>query len=417
MREMGKKRLVSGILGMTLFSLLSPALFSQADVDCLVCHEDKELTSEAGKSMFVDNEKFQASIHGQAGTSCVECHADLKKVEEFPHVSPLKTVDCSRCHEDSQEQFRRSIHFAAGSKSEAAIVVRCKDCHGTHEIKAKADLDSTVFPLNLPSTCEKCHLEKVETEKGFDFIRQYNQSIHFRALEKSGLTMSANCSQCHGAHEIKSIHDPGSLVSRRNIIKTCGSCHVGIERDYYEGVHGKDYVKGNTDIPVCTDCHNEHDILSPQNLKSNVYATKVAEVCSRCHDNVALSRRYGFLTSRLKTYNETFHGTAAKFGESRVANCASCHGFHSVRPSSDPKSLTHPDNLPATCGQCHPGASRHFAEGRIHSTPEQIDTAKYRTSHVVKSVYIFIIAAIIAVMLVFIAADFLRRVLRKEKHG
>ncbi len=416
MRKIGSLCLRSGIWGMTLLVLLSPALFGQADADCFVCHEDKELTSAAGKSMFVDGENYQGSIHGQAGMSCIDCHDDLKKVEDFPHDSPLKEVECSRCHEDSQEQFRQSIHFLAG-QSAAGIVVSCKDCHGSHEIKTKDDFGSMVFPLNLPSTCEKCHLEKVKTEKGFDFIRQYNQSIHFRALEKSGLTMSASCSQCHGAHETRSVHDPASPVSRQNIIKTCGLCHVGIERVYYEGVHGKDYIKGNLDVPVCTDCHNEHDILSPQNLDSGVYATKVSEVCARCHDNVALSRQYGFLTSRLKTYNETFHGTAARFGETRVANCASCHGFHSVRPSSDPESSIHPDNLPQTCGRCHPGASRRFAEGQIHAIPEEATVAKYRSSHVVKQVYIIIIAVIIGVMLIFIGVDFLRRLFGKEKHG
>ena len=192
---------------------------------------------------------------------------------------------------------------------------------------------------------------------------------------------------------------------------------MGIQRGYLESVHGKDFVKGIKDVPVCTDCHSEHEILSPEDINSKVYSTKVAQVCSRCHDDIALGRQYGFLTSRLRTYNESFHGTAARFGETRVANCASCHGFHNIRASSDPKSSINKENLPATCGKCHPGASRHFAEGRIHSAPEQIDMAKYRTSHVVKNVYIFIIAAIIAVMLVFIAADFLRRILRKEKHG
>jgi hypothetical protein len=229
--------------------------------------------------------------------------------------------------------------------------------------------------------------------------------------------MSANCSNCHGAHDIKGVADPLSLVSRKNIIKTCGTCHVGIQKSYLEGVHGIDYVKGIKDVPACTDCHSEHDILSADDIDSKVYSTKVAQVCSRCHDDIALGRQYGFLTSRLKTYNESFHGTAARFGETRVANCASCHGFHDIRASSDPKSLIHKENLPTTCGQCHPGASRHFAEGRVHSAPEQIETTKYRASHVVKDVYIFIITAIIAVMLVFIAADFLRRILRKEKHG
>jgi predicted CXXCH cytochrome family protein len=397
--------------------LFASPLSPQSNEDCLTCHEDKELKSESGQSVFVDKDIFSASIHGQAEISCVSCHANLEKVTDFPHEAKLKPVDCGGCHEDAVQDFRQSIHFAASASGEAAVRVNCKDCHGTHEIKGPDSFDSTVFPLNLPSTCEKCQLEKVKTEKGYEFIRQYNLSIHFRALEKSGLTMSANCSNCHGAHKTKSVHDPLSLVSRKNIIQTCGTCHVGIQRDYLESVHGKDYFKGIMDVPVCTDCHNEHDITSPQDLSSRVYATKVAEVCVRCHDNLALSRQYGFLTSRLRTYSETFHGTASSFGETRVANCASCHGFHDIRPSSDPKSSINPANLPETCGQCHPGASRRFAEGQIHVIPEEPVTAKYQTSLLVKNIYIIIIAVIISVMLVFIAADLFRRIISKEKHG
>jgi hypothetical protein len=400
-----------------LLIFLSLSAAAQSDEDCLTCHEDKGLKSEAGKPMFVDQAKFQGSIHGQAGISCLDCHADLQKVRDFPHNSPLKSVSCGQCHETAVQQFETSIHQAANEKGTSGITIGCKDCHGTHEIKPGDNFDSPTFAINLPATCEKCHLERVPSKKGTGFIGGYNQSAHFKALEKSGLTMSANCSHCHGAHDIKGVADPLSFVSRKNIIKTCGTCHVGIQKGYLEGVHGIDYVKGIKDVPVCTDCHSEHDILSPEDINSKVYSTKVAQVCSRCHDDIALGRQYGFLTSRLKTYNESFHGTAARFGETRVANCSSCHGFHDIRASSDPKSSINKENLPATCGKCHPGASRHFAEGRIHSAPEQIETAKYRTSHVVKNVYMFIIAGIIAVMLVFIAADFLRRILRKEKHG
>jgi nitrate/TMAO reductase-like tetraheme cytochrome c subunit len=396
---------------------VSPRAAAQSDEDCLTCHEESDLKSEAGRSVFVNPAEFEGSIHGQAGVSCVDCHADLSKDTEFPHRSPLKEVACGLCHETALLQFRSSIHQAANEKGTSGIIVGCKDCHGTHGIKPADDFDSLTFPINLPGTCEKCHLEKVPSKKGAGFIGGYNQSAHFRALEKSGLTMSANCGNCHSAHDIKSVADPLSLVSRKNIIKTCGTCHLGIQKSYLGGVHGIDYVKGIKDVPVCTDCHNEHNIRSPEDIGSTVYSTRVAQVCSRCHDDIALSRQYGFLTSRLRTYNESFHGTAARFGETRVANCASCHGFHDIRASADPKSSINKENLPATCGKCHPGASRHFAEGHIHSAPEQIEMAKYRTSHVVKEVYIFIIAAIIAVMVVFISADFLRRVLRKQKHG
>jgi hypothetical protein len=405
------------LLASALFLFLSASAAAQSDEDCLTCHQDKDLKSEAGKSVSVDPAGFQGSVHGQAGIACVDCHSDLKKVADFPHKSPLLPVSCGNCHETALRQFRASIHQAANEKGTSGMTIGCKDCHGTHEIKPADDFASPTFAINLPATCERCHLERVPSKKGAGFIGGYNQSVHFKALEKSGLTMSANCGHCHGAHDIKAVSDPLSLVSRKNIIKTCGACHVGIQKGYLEGVHGIDYVKRIKDVPVCIDCHSEHNILSPEDADSSVYATKVAQVCSRCHDDMALSRQYGFLTSRLRTYNQSFHGTAARFGETRVANCASCHGFHDIRSSSDPKSSIHKANLPTTCGRCHPGASRHFAEGLVHSAPEQVQTAKYGTAHVVKEVYIFIIAGVIAVMVIFIAADFLRRILRKEKHG
>jgi predicted CXXCH cytochrome family protein len=181
-----------------------------------------------------------------------------------------------------------------------------------------------------------------------------------------------------------------------------------------EGVHGKDYVKGNKDIPVCTDCHSEHDIISPQDLNSTVYATKVADVCARCHDDEALARQYGFLTERLKTYSGSFHGTASKFGETRVANCASCHGFHGIRPSFDPKSSIHPDNLPQTCGNCHPGAGENFAQGKIHVVSEKVSN---KWAYFVKMFYIIMITAVISVFLVFIAADLFHRLRRKREES
>ena len=35
------------------------------------------------------------------------------------------------------------------------------------------------------------------------------------------------------------------------------------------------------------------------------------------------------------------------------ANCASCHGFHNIFPSSDVRSSVNADNLNQTCGRCH----------------------------------------------------------------
>jgi len=199
-------------------------------------------------------------------------------------------------------------------------------------------------------------------------------------------------------------------VSRKNIINTCGQCHLGIKRDYLEGVHGQYYLKGSQDVPVCIDCHSEHNIQTPQTLSSSVYATKVAKVCSRCHDNEALSRQYGLLTSRLKTYSHSFHGIASSFGEAHVANCASCHGFHDIRPWSDPKSSINPNNLPQTCGQCHPGAGKNFAKGKIHVISEKLSN---KWAYYVRIFYIVLISSIISVFLIFISVDLGHRLHQK----
>ncbi len=410
--------ILSLVLVVSATVLAQPAGAVVTDADCLACHSDPGLKSASGRPVAVDPEKSRASVHGQAGIACVDCHAELKHVNDFPHAEKLKNVDCSGCHEKDKQTFAASVHGGATAAKDG-MTVSCKDCHGTHSIRAKDDFESWTFPLNLPRTCLACHSGKVRNERGAAFVELYEKSAHFRALEKSGLTLSANCSHCHGAHDIKAVRDTSSRVSRRNIIQTCGQCHVGIRRDYLEGVHGKDYVKGIKDVPVCTDCHSEHDIRSPLDLESTVYTTKVAQICSRCHDDMALSRQYGFLPNRMKTYAQSYHGTASKFGSIRVANCASCHGFHDIRDVTDPKSSIYPANLPQTCGKCHPGATKHFAEGKIHNVAAATSDFKDKSPHIVKTVYIVAISAIIGVFLLFIAADLFRRAIHRGRtpHG
>jgi len=376
-----------------------------SDDDCLACHGDPDLKRADGSTLYFDEDRAKGSSHGQAGLSCVDCHSDLKAATDFPHAEKLQPVFCAGCHEDVYQVTKASVHDGQGNKQ---VPVGCRDCHGTHDIRPADDLESSVSPLNLPATCVTCHAERVKTPRGGEFILQYEQSAHYQGLMKSGLTLAANCSHCHGVHDIRPTRDPSSRVARSNIIKTCGRCHVGIEKSYRDGVHGKAYVKGSADVPVCTDCHSEHDIRAPEDLGSRVYATKVAAVCVRCHDDERLGRLYGFLTSRLKTFFSSYHGTASKFGETRVANCASCHGFHDIRASSDPQSSINPANLPRTCGTCHAGAGANFAKGKVHEAPAEMSGT--RAARAVKVFYIVLIAVLVSAFLLFIAVDLVRKV-------
>jgi len=385
----------------------APALEAQppSDDDCLVCHGDPGLKDAKERPLFVDAAGFAASIHGSAGISCVDCHADLAKAADFPHAGTLKPVLCASCHEDAAGAVGASAHGAHAAAA-AGQTVLCKDCHGTHGILPAGNPASKIFPLNIPETCTACHLGRVRTGRGQEFVEGYMQSAHFRALSKSGLSSAATCVSCHGGHDVRPAGDAASKVARETIIRTCGACHAGIERDYLEGVHGKAYVKGSRDVPVCTDCHTEHDIRSPAELGSFVYATKVAAVCSRCHDDERLARQYGLLSSRLKTFSASYHGMASKSGETKVANCSSCHGHHDIRPSADPRASNNPANMAATCGRCHAGAGANFSKGRIHVVSEKTEN---RGAYTVKVVYLVAIAGLISAFLAFIAADLYRR--------
>ena len=83
-----------------------------------------------------------------------------------------------------------------------------------------------------------------------------------------------------------------------------------------------------------------------------------------CHAAERISKEYKLTTTQVKSYYDTFHGLSYQGGDTYSANCASCHGVHDIRSSSDPKSMIHKDNLQKTCGSCHRGASENFAKGR-----------------------------------------------------
>jgi hypothetical protein len=386
----------------------------EANEQCLACHEDPSLRDSAGKSLFVAQKDFAKSIHGMSGLSCVSCHTDLEGVTDFPHSENLAKVNCSLCHGEAQRKFKHSVH--AGARLKDGTTVSCVSCHGYHDVLTRTDSDSRSHPLQLPQTCGSCHFSKGERGKTAGFVKSYLESVHGKALSKAGLSTSATCVTCHGAHEVKQPEDPLSPVSRRHVPETCGQCHSGILRDYREGVHGQAFSEGVREVPVCTDCHGEHEIRSPLDRQSKVYPTQVALTCAKCHDDQEITLKYNLPTSRLRSFQGTFHGLASAYGETRVANCASCHGFHNIRRSDDPKSPINPVNLPQTCGQCHIGAGQHLKRVTIHVLDER--AANY-AGYLVKKLYFYFIASVIGAFLIYILADLnaRRRQRKRTPHG
>jgi len=106
----------------------------------------------------------------------------------------------------------------------------------------------------------------------------------------------------------------------------------------------------------------------------------------------------------------SYHGASNRLGDNRTANCASCHGTHNILPSSDPRSTISKANLARTCGDCHPGASEHFAQGTVHLQPSPTTDRGIFWAEIVARTFI---AGLLLAFVGYIGLDLLTR-LRKH---
>ena len=339
------------------------------DNACLRCHGERALTraqpGQRARTMYVDARELARSRH--ATTSCTGCHTGVVRL---PHDPTLGQAACVGCHEREARAYAESIHGRGLAKKDADVPT-CQRCHGGHDIAAPRDPVSRVRPLHQAKICMECHADSRVTARHPEMpsilvVRAYADSVHGQAMTRKGLAVAPTCTSCHGTHDLKPADDPRSPVHRTNVVATCGRCHQGILAEYRESIHAAALSKGVKDAPTCIGCHGEHTIAAPTDPASKVSPRNIPKTCGACHAAERIVRAYGLATTRGETYADSFHGIASKYGNLEAANCASCHGFHDVRPSNDPRSRVHKANLPTTCGKCHPGAGAHFAEGRVH---------------------------------------------------
>jgi cytochrome b subunit of formate dehydrogenase len=427
----------------------------KADDDCLACHSQKDLKSESGRSVYVDETKHAAGAHSML--NCTDCHTDIK---EFPHPTRIAKVSCATCHTSEAADLPKSVHSILGAEAcaachgsahyaEPAAVPQlcnqchneevkgflssvhgqaakrgdsqgpsCESCHGSvHKMLAAQDPNSPVAKKTLPDTCASCHSNP-------DFLARhqipfahpveaYKLSVHGRAVA-AGKQDAAACSDCHGSHEIYAGRDPRSKVNHWSVPATCGACHSAIWKIYTESVHGQAVARGATDAPVCTDCHGEHVILEPSEPKSLVNPARVSiETCGRCHGDQRIDARYNLPADRVPTFADSYHGLASRAGSETVANCASCHGVHNIFPSSDLRSTVNPANLAHTCGACHAGAGQRFAIGPVHVRPET--RSEHPVVRIIRHIYWVVIPVTIGFMFLHQFLDFLRKLFLKTR--
>lgn len=279
-----------------------PALAESTEEYCLSCHGDQGLTMtmESGEilPLYVSPEMLGQSIHAAKGISCNACHPEI---QTYPHPE----LDYK-----SKRELSRAYYLA------------CQSCHS----------------VNYDKTMDSMHAQVAE----------------------AGNLAAPICTDCHGAHDIKSPNHPRSLVS-----STCGKCHTEIYDQYADSVHGGALIQeNNPDVPVCTDCHGVHNIQDPR-LESFLIASP--ELCARCHADQELMAKYGLNADVYDLYKLSWHGVDVSVYKARwptiwheSALCIDCHSVHHILKTDHPASTVNPNNLLVTCQKCHPDAGTNW---------------------------------------------------------
>lgn len=325
--------------------------------------------------------ELAASVHRNLG--CANCHG--------MHAAPGSAAgSCQGCHQQAAADFWRGRHGVALNRGKQGVPT-CVSCHGSHGVKSARDPSAPTWPGRAALACGTCHAQAAN---------EFEPSVHGRALAAGQVTAAPSCSTCHGAHA-------AAPVRREQEAATCGTCHVEARLAFTHSVHGTAVQRGVLHAPTCTGCHGIHAVPPAAAPTAPTTAVRLAEeTCARCHASVRITAMHDLPLRVVEDFRGNFHGLAAAAGDRRVANCASCHGYHEIRLSSSPLSRTHPANLGQTCGQCHPGAGARFAQGGVHHSAK---TWGHRLVDWVRVLYRGIVVGVLGLMVIHNGLDFQRR--------
>ena len=375
-------------------------LHSQADEDCMMCHEDAEMRGMLNGrtvSMFVDTTIFARSVHHS--NTCLSCHTDAAD-EGFPHADDLKQVNCGNCHTQEMANNVRGIHGQALLKNDPHAP-SCKECHGHHDILHNSNTESRTYKMNIPILCGRCHREGEVVARVYDvsehnIVENYTQGIHGKGLFQSGLVVTATCNDCHGNHLVLPHTSPNSSINSNRIAGTCMKCHTRIEEAHKKVIKGELWEKNPSIIPACSSCHPPHIVDVPkiqarisdnscmkchkdENLHRMVEGDTVSlfvnshELPNSVHKNIQCTKCHTEVTDHLERpcstnkpvdcsschaevfdmYFESGHGQAYYQEKENAPYCTDCHGTHGSKSRYDDTSPIYRMAIPQLCGKCH----------------------------------------------------------------
>jgi predicted CXXCH cytochrome family protein len=290
--------------------------------NCALCHTDPGaqdaetlFTSDpesSGSPPHLNLGEFVSDVHFRRGLSCAGCHGgdpddDMMADEIYERwpEAPRRHQDrtwipdfCARCHADpifmrrfnpglptdqyaKYQESRHGLRLFGEQDSKAA---QCVSCHGVHGIRGPRSPRSLVHPQNVPYTCASCHAD-ADYMRGYktpagrplptDQLKDYEGSVHGRALLVAGDFGAPACNDCHGNHAAM----PPEVSS---VAEVCRTCHAG-NGELFDGSNHKDAFEENG-WPECATCHGNHAIVETDD---SMLSEESSPLCYSCHREYA----------------------------------------------------------------------------------------------------------------------------------
>jgi len=276
-------------------NLRRPCDAIESAVDCGVCHAGPIAEYESG---IHGRLAMQGDADAPTCHDCHEKHAEKDRTNPASPTFPRNVPSlCAKCHrvgeqaavriisnvEHPVESYGMSIHGKGLMESGLLVTAVCSSCHTPHGELPAADPNSTVNRDNLAGTCGDCH---------HGIAEEFATSIHAPGVADAPADSLPTCEDCHTSHEISRTDQDDFRLTMMN---QCGRCHEGESETFFDTFHGKVSRLGDAAAAKCYDCHGTHNILPVSEPGSMLSRRNVVETCSQCHEGVTL-RFTGYLT-------------------------------------------------------------------------------------------------------------------------
>jgi predicted CXXCH cytochrome family protein len=220
---------------------------------------------------------------------------------------------------DQAAEYVTSVHGQRLASGDLKVAT-CVSCHGAHGIRKVSDAKSPVYPLNVATTCSRCHANP-EIMAGYktatgplatDQYDNYRTSVHYAALTKKQDLSAPTCNDCHGNHGAA----PPGVGAVANV---CGTCHAVFAERFATSPHNGVFDRG------CVECHSNHAIEKPSD---ELLGVATGAICSTCHDGdpgaksaAAMRASVDALRTSIERVDRTLeelHNAGLEVGEQRL---------------------------------------------------------------------------------------------------